>query len=72
MGLVLLSSFTVRTLPVLVKAAGSFLEKYLLTSMVDSSDLSRWSLGVVVGDVALTNHSISVDESEGVMGITYN
>lgn len=61
-----------RTLPVLVKAAGSLLEKHLLTCMVESSDLSRWSLDVVVGDVVLTNHGISMDESEGVMGITYN
>lgn len=61
-----------RTLPVLVKAAGSLLEKRLLTCMVESSDLSRWSLDVVVGDVVLTNHGISMDESEGVMGITYN
>lgn len=56
----------------LVKAAGSFLEKHISTCMVESSDLSRWSLDVVVGGDVLTNHGISTDESEGVMGITYN
>lgn len=56
----------------LVKAAGSFLEKRILICTVESSDLSRRSLDVVAGDVVLTNHGISMDGSEGVMGITYN
>lgn len=50
----------------------SFLEKHILTLMVETSHLSRWSLDVVLGDDVLTNHGISVDGSEGAMGVAYH
>lgn len=59
-----------RTLPGSDKAAESFLKKHILTCMVESPDLSRRALDVVVGDVALTSQGISMEESEGMMGIT--